>query len=166
MTCSFVDSTLGCVSLSLFRYACSKYVLPMYNCVTFNNTWWRQIITCAYFVATHALIRAHLALQAHVAFRVLWFTTIKACINTVMVMTGWKKSGVFKVTPKLGQSAEEAAISTKLTKTEEKVRVKYTSYIDNHFHAALIVVRCELMDLQLLLCAPLPVKIDDVRTSD
>lgn len=24
-------------------------------------------------------------------------TTVKACINTVMVLTGWKKSGAFKV---------------------------------------------------------------------
>ena len=46
-------------------------------------------------------------MQAHVAFRVLWFTTVKACINTVMVMTGWKKSGVFKATPKLGEKAED-----------------------------------------------------------
>ena len=48
-------------------------------------------------------------MQAHVAFRVLWFTTVKACINTVMVLTGWKKSGVFKATPKLGEKAEEAS---------------------------------------------------------
>ena len=56
----------------------------------------------------------YVELQAHVAFRVLWFTTIKACINTVMVLTGWKKSGVFKVTPKRGQTAEDAAVSTKI----------------------------------------------------
>ena len=53
-------------------------------------------------------------MQAHVAFRVLWFTTVKACINTVMVMTGWKKSGVFKATPKLGETAEDAQVSARL----------------------------------------------------
>ena len=54
------------------------------------------------------------------ASRVLWFTTVKACINTVMVLTGWKKSGVFKATPKLGEKAEAA--STRLpdvAKSEE-----------------------------------------------
>jgi hypothetical protein len=46
---------------------------------------------------------------------VVWFTTVKACINTVMVMTGWKKSGVFKVTPKLGETAGDAqGASTRL----------------------------------------------------
>lgn len=53
-------------------------------------------------------------MQAHVASRVLWFTTVKACINTVMVLTGWKKSGVFKATPKLGENPADVAPSTRL----------------------------------------------------
>jgi hypothetical protein len=47
-------------------------------------------------------------MQAHVASKVLWFTAVKACINTVMVMSGWKKSGVFKATPKAGENAADA----------------------------------------------------------
>lgn len=53
-------------------------------------------------------------MQAHVAARVLWFTTVKACINTVMVLSGWKKSGVFKATPKLGENPADLAPSTRL----------------------------------------------------
>jgi hypothetical protein len=49
-----------------------------------------------------------LLMQAHVASKVLWFTAVKACINTVMVMSGWKKSGVFKATPKAGENAADA----------------------------------------------------------
>jgi hypothetical protein len=54
-------------------------------------------------------------MQGHIAFRVLWFTTLKACINTLMVMTGWKKSGIFKATPKLGETADaKDAVSAQL----------------------------------------------------
>lgn len=56
-------------------------------------------------------------MQAHVASRVLWFTTVKACINTVMVLTGWKKSGVFKATPKLGENPADLAPSGRLPDT-------------------------------------------------
>lgn len=38
-------------------------------------------------------------IQARPAFRVLWLTTVKACLNTLMVLTGWKKSSAFKVRP-------------------------------------------------------------------
>lgn len=50
-------------------------------------------------------------MQAKTGYRVLWFTSFKACINTVMVHTGWKNPGHFKFTPKAGISAEEAAVS-------------------------------------------------------
>jgi hypothetical protein len=50
-------------------------------------------------------------MQSAVSFKVLWFTTMKACINTVMVMTGWKQSGRFKATPKQGESAQAPSAS-------------------------------------------------------
>jgi hypothetical protein len=98
-------------------------------------------------------------MQAHVAFRVLWFTTIKACINTAMVMTGWKKSGVFKVTPKLGETAEESDMdSTHLpdtvmsgsgsssTSKAEKATFKFRLH---HVHDVLskVCVNCLLVHL-------------------
>jgi hypothetical protein len=50
-------------------------------------------------------------MQAKTGYRVLWFTSVKACINTIMVHTGWKNPGHFKFTPKAGVSADEAAVS-------------------------------------------------------
>jgi hypothetical protein len=52
-----------------------------------------------------------IGLQAKTGYRVLWFTSFKACINTIMVHTGWKNPGHFKFTPKAGISADEAAVS-------------------------------------------------------
>jgi hypothetical protein len=57
-------------------------------------------------------------MQSRPAYRVLWLTTVKACINTVMVLTGWKKSGGFKVTPKLGMHAADTATSHALPDTD------------------------------------------------
>jgi hypothetical protein len=54
------------------------------------------------------------ALSGKSATRILWFTAFKACMNTIMVFTGYKKAGHFKFTPKAGVSAEEAAVSTVL----------------------------------------------------
>jgi hypothetical protein len=51
------------------------------------------------------------AIQAKNGFRVLWFTSCKACINTIMVHTGWKNPGHFKFTPKAGISHAEQAVS-------------------------------------------------------
>jgi hypothetical protein len=58
-------------------------------------------------------------MQADIASRVLWFTTVKACINTIMVLSGWKKSGVFKATPKLGEKPEDAGKTTPLPDTSK-----------------------------------------------
>ena len=40
--------------------------------------------------------------------KVLWFTTVKAFWNVIMVSTGWKGPARFKVTPKGGQAAARA----------------------------------------------------------
>ena len=61
------------------------------------------------------LERTRIALSAKGGYRVLWFTSVKACINTIMVHTGWKNPGHFKFTPKAGVSAEEAAVSGALS---------------------------------------------------
>jgi hypothetical protein len=51
------------------------------------------------------------AIQAKSGYRVLWFTSFKACINTIMVHTGFKNPGHFKFTPKAGISQAEQAVS-------------------------------------------------------
>ena len=40
--------------------------------------------------------------------RLLWFTTVKAVINTCMVVAGYKPRGHFKFTPKTGLAGEDA----------------------------------------------------------
>lgn len=50
-------------------------------------------------------------MQAKNGYRVLWFTSFKACINTIMVHTGWKNPGHFKFTPKAGIATQEQAVS-------------------------------------------------------
>eukprot|EP00892_Ulva_mutabilis_P006100 jgi/Ulvmu1/3862/UM018_0081.1 len=64
------------------------------------------------------LVRIRIAFSAKGGYRVLWFTSVKACINTIMVHTGWKNPGHFKFTPKAGISAEEAAVSGALSVSE------------------------------------------------
>lgn len=46
------------------------------------------------------------AFMAKTSYRVLWFTSCKAVINTLMVVTGFKNPGHFKFTPKAGLAAE------------------------------------------------------------
>ena len=45
------------------------------------------------------------ALAAKFGHRVLWFTSVKAVANTLMVVTGWKNPGHFKFTPKTSLAA-------------------------------------------------------------
>lgn len=61
--------------------------------------------------ACNAAGNVFFSLQAKTGYRVLWFTSFKACVNTIMVHTGWKNPGHFKFTPKAGISSEEAAVS-------------------------------------------------------
>lgn len=61
------------------------------------------------------LERVRIALSAKGGYRVLWFTSVKACLNTIMVHTGWKNPGHFKFTPKAGVTAEEAAVTGALS---------------------------------------------------
>ena len=42
--------------------------------------------------------------QARTAGRVKWFLSIKACMNNIMVHTGWKKKQKFKMTLKRGEN--------------------------------------------------------------
>lgn len=51
-------------------------------------------------------------MQARVASRVKWFVSIKACMNTIMVHTGWKKKQKFKVM--LRQGVNEADRTAKI----------------------------------------------------
>jgi hypothetical protein len=47
------------------------------------------------------------AIRAKSGYRILWFTSVKACINTIMVVTGWKAKGHFKFTPKAGLAGDD-----------------------------------------------------------
>jgi hypothetical protein len=51
------------------------------------------------------------ALQVKTGYRILWFTTVKAVINTIMVVSGFKPRGHFKFTPKSALAGEEKHIS-------------------------------------------------------
>ena len=46
------------------------------------------------------------ALRVKTGYRILWFTSVKAVLNTVMVAAGWKAKGHFKFTPKAGLAGE------------------------------------------------------------
>lgn len=54
------------------------------------------------------------ALSGKSATRILWFTGFKACMNTIMVFSGFKKAGHFKFTAKSTVSADESAVSAPL----------------------------------------------------
>ena len=71
--------------------------------------------TFLFSVYHSSLERMRIALSAKGGYRVLWFTSVKACLNTIMVHTGWKNPGHFKFTPKAGVSAEEAAVTGQLS---------------------------------------------------
>jgi hypothetical protein len=43
---------------------------------------------------------------ARTGSRVQWFTSVKAVINTIMVLTGWKRPPQFKLTPKMKKAGE------------------------------------------------------------
>lgn len=70
-----------------------------------------QIIRVRCFKHSAIASQYVMCLQAKSGYRVLWFTSVKACINTLMVFSGWKNPGHFKFTPKAGISADEAAVS-------------------------------------------------------
>jgi hypothetical protein len=46
------------------------------------------------------------ALRVKSGYRILWFTSVKAVINTLMVVCGFKPRGHFKFTPKTGLAGE------------------------------------------------------------
>ena len=54
------------------------------------------------------------ALSGKSATRILWFTGVKACMNTIMVFTGFKEAGRFKFTPKSTVTAEDSVVSAPL----------------------------------------------------
>jgi hypothetical protein len=54
------------------------------------------------------------ALSGKSATRILWFTGFKACMNTIMVFSGFKKAAHFKFTPKSSVASEESAVSAPL----------------------------------------------------
>jgi hypothetical protein len=69
------------------------------------------------------------AIYGQTMARVLFFVNVKAVINTIMVYTGWKRPGAFKVTTKAGGAptpaagaAPEAAPPPVVEKTEEVER--------------------------------------------
>jgi hypothetical protein len=62
------------------------------------------LISC--YADTLELSRA--ALYGQTMARVLFFVNVKAVLNTVMVYTGWKRPGAFKVTQKAGGAAVAA----------------------------------------------------------
>jgi hypothetical protein len=47
------------------------------------------------------------AIRAKSGYRILWFTSVKAVLNTIMVVTGWKAKGHFKFTPKAGLAGDD-----------------------------------------------------------
>ena len=51
------------------------------------------------------------AISDQIGSRVLWFTSAKACINLIMVRTGWKNPGHFKYTPKASERVEASCAS-------------------------------------------------------
>lgn len=57
-----------------------------------------------FLISTHAdkISGRVAALQAQTASRVLYFVSVKAIINTIMVYIRWKRPGAFKVTKKAG----------------------------------------------------------------
>lgn len=74
-------------------------------------------------------------MQARVAGRVKWFISIKACMNTMMVSTGWKKKQKFKVTLKQGE--KHADRTQGLTQALSNFKL-------HQIHDALSEVRCML----------------------
>jgi hypothetical protein len=50
------------------------------------------------------------AIRAKSGYRILWFTSVKAVLNTIMVVTGWKAKGHFKFTPKAGLAGDDKGI--------------------------------------------------------
>ena len=48
------------------------------------------------------------AIYGQTMARVLFFVNVKAVLNTIMVYTGWKRPGAFKVTQKAGGAANPA----------------------------------------------------------
>lgn len=48
------------------------------------------------------------AIYGQTMARVLFFVNVKAVLNTIMVYTGWKRPGAFKVTQKAGGAAPAA----------------------------------------------------------
>ena len=49
------------------------------------------------------------AFRAKMGYRILWFTSVKAVLNTLMVLTGFKNPGHFKFTPKQNRSGDGTA---------------------------------------------------------
>lgn len=63
---------------------------------------------CFIFTIYHSTFdRMWASLSVRTTVRVLWFTHVKACVNTVMVFSGWKARGQFVVTPKGGAMVEK-----------------------------------------------------------
>ena len=92
----------------------------------------------------------------------LWFTSFKACINTIMVHTGWKNPGHFKFTPKAGINTNEQAVSGTIKPIEAaqepskaQVAVPQKGMALTDIHGALSKVRmprrayCCILKLQL-----------------
>ena len=63
---------------------------------------------CFAFTLYHSTLnRMWASLSARTTARILWFTHLKACVNTVMVVSGWKARGRFVVTPKAGAAVDK-----------------------------------------------------------
>jgi hypothetical protein len=51
------------------------------------------------------------ALRVKSGYRILWFTSFKAVVNTLMVVTGFKPRGHFKITPKTTLAGEDKQVT-------------------------------------------------------
>jgi hypothetical protein len=81
----------GMDSLLFYTHFC--YLAASFACSTwYSESWLRGV-----------------AFAAKSSYRVLWFTSVKAVINTIMVVTGYKDPGHFKFTPKTGLAGEDGS---------------------------------------------------------
>lgn len=86
-------------------------------------------LVTTFFISSYAdtLELSRAAIYGQTMARVLFFVNVKAVLNTIMVYTGWKRPGAFKVTQKAGgqganNDAAEVAVGAPPTPVEEVER--------------------------------------------
>ena len=96
------------------------FALPC-ACLTFDTCpygmdrmlFWTHILelcmdfVCAVYHEDYSSVKV--SINERIGSRVLWFTSVKACINLLMVHTGWKDPGFFKYTPKTSETEQVEA---------------------------------------------------------